>query len=170
MSAPSITQRPPHEDEGQFALWHLKSAISAVNSQSVVVAHPEISVGESIALLLRLKGFVAIARSSMEDLELMLEHWKPRALLIDTRLCHADDFRFVRHAASDPAFSGVVIVAMTNVFPEETARDIRQIGFDGLCRRPCPVWRLADVLEGHFSPLAGSPLTSHGCPEKFFDA
>lgn len=152
MSLPQMTQRPPHEDEGLFALWREKRPVSAVDSQSVVVAHAEISVGESIALLLRLKGFVAVATSTMENLELMLEHWKPRALLIDTRLCHADDFRFVRHAASDAAFSGVLIVAMTNTFREETPRDMRQIGFDGLCRRPCPVWRLADVLKGHCRP------------------
>jgi DNA-binding NarL/FixJ family response regulator len=101
-------------------------------------------------LLLRLKGFVAVVTSTMASLELMLEHWKPRALLIDTRLCQVDDFRFVRHAARDAAFSSVLIVAMTNVFPEETPRDMMQIGFDGLCRRPCPVWRLADLLEGHF--------------------
>ncbi|RKE24340.1 CheY-like chemotaxis protein [Paraburkholderia sp. BL23I1N1] len=141
-----MTQRPPHEDEGQFALWRLKSPTSAVDSQSMVVAHAEVSVGESMALLLRLKGFVAVATSTMENLELMLEHWKPRVLLIDTRLCHADDFRFVRQAAGDAAFDGVLIVAMTNIFPEETARDIRQIGFDGLCRKPCPVWKLAEAL------------------------
>jgi hypothetical protein len=91
----------------------------------------------------------------MENLELMLEHWKPRALLIDTRLCHADDFRFVRHAARNATFSGILVVAMTNIFPEETPRYIRRIGFDGLCRRPCPVWRLADVLEGHLRPSPG---------------
>lgn len=43
------------------------------------------------SLLLRLKGFVAVATSTMENLELMLEHWKPRTLLIDAHLCHADD-------------------------------------------------------------------------------
>ncbi|MFL9858673.1 hypothetical protein [Paraburkholderia madseniana] len=51
----------------------------------------------------------------MEKLELLLEHWKPREVLIDTRLCKADDFRFVRDAASDTAFSGVVMVEMTNI-------------------------------------------------------
>ncbi|AIP34412.1 response regulator [Paraburkholderia xenovorans LB400] len=147
-----MTQRPSHEDEGQFALWRSKCPASAVDSLSVVVAHTEIPVGESIALLLRLRGFAAVAMSSMENLELMLEHWKPRALLIDTRLCQADDFRLVRHAASDTAFSSVLIVALTNIFPEESPQDIKRIGFDGLCRRPCPVWRLADVLDGHFHP------------------
>ncbi|RKE37476.1 hypothetical protein B0G76_3731 [Paraburkholderia sp. BL23I1N1] len=142
-----MTQQPPHEDEGQFALWRLKRPTSAVDSQSVIVAHAEKSVGESIALLLRLKGFIAVATSTMENLELMLEHWMPRALLIDTHLCHADDFRLVRQAAIDAAFSGVLMIALTDVSPEETPNDMRRVGFDGLCCRPCPVWRLVDMLE-----------------------
>jgi CheY-like chemotaxis protein len=151
-----MTRRPPHEDERQFALWSPKRPVTAVDSQSVVVAHADVSVGESIALLLRLKGFVAVATSTMENLGLMLEHWKPCALLIDTRLCRADDFRFVRHAVTDPAFGSVLIVAMTNIFPTETPRDMKRIGFDGLCRRPCPVWRLADALAAHFRPPSDS--------------
>jgi DNA-binding response OmpR family regulator len=147
-----MTHRPAHEDEGQFAVWRLKQSSSAVDSRSVVVAHMEVPLGDWMALLLRLKGFVAVATSTMENLELMLEYWKPRALLIDTRLCRPNDFQFVRRAAGNPAFSRVLIVAMTNIFPRETPADIKQAGFDGLFRRPCPVWRLADMLEAHFRP------------------
>ncbi|WP_421377159.1 response regulator receiver protein [Paraburkholderia sp. DD10] len=143
-----MSKRPPYADEGQFALWRQKRQTGAVDSRSVVVAHADVPVGESIALLLRLKGFVAVATPTMEQLSLMLEHWKPGMLLIDTRLCQADDFRFVRRAAKDVAFSSVLLAAMTNVFPEERASHIRQIGFDGLFRRPCEVWRLADLLDG----------------------
>ncbi|WP_025601049.1 response regulator [Burkholderia sp. WSM2230] len=145
-----MSHRPPHEDEGQFALWRVKRSPSAVDSRSVVIAHADVPAGESIALLLRLKDFVAVATSTLDNLELMLEHWKPRALLLDTRLCRGDGFQFVRKAARNPEFDGVLIVAMTSVFPFESPSDIRQAGFDGLCRRPCPVWRLADMLEGHF--------------------
>jgi DNA-binding response OmpR family regulator len=155
-----MTRRPPHEDERQFALWHSKRTPGEVDSQGVVVAHADISVGESVALLLRLKGFVAVSTSTMENFTLMLEYWKPRAVLIDTRLCHADDFRFVREAAQDDEFRSVLMIAMTKAFPEETPHDMKQIGFDGLCRRPCPVWKLADMLDGVFrrSPFAGCPL------------
>lgn len=147
-----MTRRPPHDDEGQFALWGRKRSTSAVDANSVVVAHAEVSVGESIALLQRLKGFVAVATSTLENVELMPEHWKSRALLIDTRLCHADNFCFVRRAMQDDHFKSVLILAMTNVYPEEPTGDMKRIGFDGLCRRPCPVWKLADVLAGHFHP------------------
>ena len=151
----AMSQRPPHEDEGQFAVWRAKRSSSRIDSRSVVVAHADVPAGESIALLLRLKGFVSVATSTIENLELMLGHWKPRALLIDTRLCRAQGFRFVRKAARDPAFNAVLLVAMTNVFPPESPGDIREAGFDGLCRRPCPVWRLADMLESHFRSSTG---------------
>lgn len=157
MSLPFMTLRPAHDNGEQFALWRVKPPARAVDSQSVVITHTEIPVGESIALLLRLKGFVAVATSTMENLELMLEHWKPRALLIDTRLCHANDFRFVRHAASDAAFTSVLMVAMTNAVPEERPRAMKRIGFDGLCRGPCPVWRLAEFLEGHLRHVPDHP-------------
>lgn len=149
-----MSQRPPHDDEAQFALWNDKRPGTAVDAQSVVVAHRDIPVGESVALLLRLKGFAAVATPTLDRLQLMLEHWKPGALLIDTRLCGEDDFQFVRDAVANPAFRGVLIVAMTNVFPEETPSNIRRIGFDGLCRRPCPVWRLAEVLLQRLGPPA----------------
>ncbi|CAB3732347.1 response regulator [Paraburkholderia rhynchosiae] len=149
-----MTHRPPYEDEGQFAVWRLKRSSRPVNCRSVVIAHGDVPVGESLALLLRLRGFTAVATSTMERLELMTEHWKPRALFIDTRLGRADDFRFVRNAASNPAFRNVLMVAMTSVFQHELPRDMRRIGFDGLCRRPCPVWQLAVMLESYFDPSA----------------
>jgi CheY-like chemotaxis protein len=61
----------------------------------------------------------------------MIEHWKPRALLIDLRLCASDDFRFVRMARDDSAYSGVLIVALTGAWPDATATEARLLGFDG---------------------------------------
>jgi DNA-binding NtrC family response regulator len=118
----------------------------------VVVVDADIAVGESIALLLRLKGFSAIHMQHVASVELMLEHWKPQALLVDTRLGKRSDFRFVRNAASDPAFCSTLMGAMTNITPVELPETISRIGFDGLCRRPCPVWRLADLLNVYFAP------------------
>ncbi|MEW9584000.1 response regulator receiver protein [Paraburkholderia sp. DGU8] len=142
-----MTQRPPHEDETQFALWNHKRTADTIDAYSVMVAHADIGVGESIALLLRLKGLTAVCAADVDALQLMLEHWKPRALLFDTRLGQDDDFRLIRAAAKDPAFANVLIIAMTNIWPDDSPAKIRSYGFDGLCRRPCPVWKLADVLN-----------------------
>lgn len=142
-----MTQRPSHEDETQFALWNYKRTADTLDAPSVMVAHADIGVGESIALLLRLKGLTAVCAADVDALQLMLEHWKPRALLFDTRLGQNDDFRLIRDAAKDPAFANVLIIAMTNIWPGDSPATIRSYGFDGLCRRPCPVWKLADMLN-----------------------
>lgn len=143
-------QRAPHDDESQFALWSRKRFLLAGDGGSVVVAHADRPVGESIALLLRLKGFAAVHACDMDSVALMMEHWKPRALLIDTRLGRQDNFQFVRATAEDPAFCSMLLVAMTEALREESPETIRGIGFDGLCRRPCPVWQLAEMLSDHF--------------------
>jgi hypothetical protein len=61
-----MTYRPPHEDEGRFALWGRNRPVTAVDSQSVLLAHADVSVGESIALLLRLKRVVAVATVELQ--------------------------------------------------------------------------------------------------------
>nr|WKF60861.1 hypothetical protein HUO10_005383 [Paraburkholderia busanensis] len=150
-----MSQRPPHDDETEYALWQSKPKAGRVDAHSVVIAHSDLCIGESIALLLRLKGFVAVSARDIESLELMIEHWKPRAMIIDTRLCLADDFQFVRRASADVAFKRVLIIAMTSRTVEESPRNMRAVGFDGLCRRPCPLWRLSDMLGGQLVSQEG---------------
>jgi CheY-like chemotaxis protein len=140
-----------------FILWNPKHSRGPVDANSVVIAHADADVGESVALLLRLRGLVAIYAPGLETLELMIEHWKPRALLIDMRLCRSDDFRFVRNARDDPAYSGVLIVALTGAWPDATPTEARSLGFDGLCHRRCPVWRLANVLTNRDAVQGDSP-------------
>jgi hypothetical protein len=147
-----VTKRSALDDESCFALWSHKTCRLACQTRAVVVAHLDTCVGESIALLLRCKGFGAVHTPDLESVELMLGYWRPGACLIDTRLGNINDFRFVRAAILDPAFQRVLMVAMTNVFVEETPSVMREVGFDSLCRRPCPVWRLADMLNSHFGP------------------
>ncbi|MBK3787270.1 response regulator receiver protein, partial [Paraburkholderia aspalathi] len=135
-----MTGRHALENESQFALWNPKRLPTTPLVRSVVVAHGDIAIGESIALLLRLKGFAAAAARDMEFVESTLLHWMPRALLIDTRLCRQNNFRFIRDAASSPSFHSVLIVALSQACREMSPAEIRRVGFDGLCRKPCPLW------------------------------
>jgi DNA-binding response OmpR family regulator len=146
-----VTQRRPQDIDTQSGLWSRKRFADARLAQTVVVAHGSTAVGESIALLLNLAGFVAFSIRDIASIEIMLQYWKPGAVLVDTRLCGESDFRFVREAANDPAFGATLFLAMTSVMPEESPEAIKDIGFDGLCRKPCPVWKLADMLHVHFA-------------------
>lgn len=142
-----MSARPPHDDENEVSVWNRKSFIGGSALYSVIVAHADTSVAESIALLLRLKGFAAVVAVDLDSLALMLGHWTPDALLIETRLCRANDFEFVRQAAQHKRLRTIFFVALTDIHVVEQPQSMRSSGFDGLCRKPCPVWRLADMLR-----------------------
>lgn len=135
------------QEDSQFALWNHKRSTCRVDAPTVMVAHADIAAGEAIALLLRLKGLTAVCTRDLDALQLMLAHWRPRALLFDTRLGKNNDFRLIRDAAKNPAFANVLMIAMTHAWPYDSPAEVRDLGFDGLCRRLCPVWQLADVFN-----------------------
>jgi DNA-binding response OmpR family regulator len=148
-----MIRRAPHDDECQFALWNPKQVMAVRDFRSVVVAHADAAIGETLALMLRLKGFAAFALADMESVELIFGHWWPRALLLDTRLARQADFGFVREAATSPVFRRVLIIAITGVHRERSVAEIRELGFDGLCSRPLQLSRLVHMLDEHFAPL-----------------
>lgn len=133
-----------HKDA--FVFWPPRRRRGLINPGCVVIAHPDRPVAESMALLVRLKGYAAIGCAEIEDLKLMLDYWKPGSLLIDIRLCLDDDFRFIRQAVSDGAFANTLLVALTGMWPAKSPQALKEIGFDGFCYRPCPIWRLADLF------------------------
>ncbi|WCM22573.1 response regulator [Paraburkholderia bryophila] len=142
-----MTRRPPHDHEIQFGLWNRKRAAHADARKTVVVAHASTAVGEATALLLSLEGFSAVHTRDVDCIETMLRYWKPEAIFVDTRLGRLSDFRFVRAAAGNPTFRSTLIFAMTSAVSDESAETMKEIGFDGLCRKPCPVWVLAEILK-----------------------
>ena len=82
---------------------------------------------------------------------MLLHYWKPEAIFVDTRLGRLSNFRFVRAAAGDPAFHSTLIFAMTSAVSDELPETMKEIGFDGLCRKRCPVWRLAEMLNARIT-------------------
>lgn len=147
MPPSAMVKRPPHDNESEIALWNPKRSPREPVSLSVVIVHADLAIADSIALLLRLKGFMAVAVSDLESAALMLEHWTPDALLIDTRLCRRSNFELVKRACQDERLRSILLIALTDINVVELPRDIQRKGFDGLCRRPCPTWRLADMLQ-----------------------
>lgn len=135
--------------ERRFGLWNPKRFCGRGGRGNVLVAHANVCIGESIALMLRLKGFGAVTRTEADAVELMLENWCPATLLFDTELGRGSNFRMIRDLASDPLFSSLLIIAITHVYDSRTPAEIRRVGFDGLCLSPCPVWMLIDMLREH---------------------
>lgn len=146
-----MTRRASLDDETEFALWKHRSAATSPPSRRVLVAHRDKAIGESLALLLSLKGYDAIYAADLAKLKTFTAHWDPHAILLDTRLDSAADYRFTRSLREGPAHADILLLAMSNIWPQDPIGPMKDAGFDGHCRRPCSLWRVIDILEGYFT-------------------
>jgi hypothetical protein len=55
-----VTRRVSLDDETEFAIWKRRSAADATQSRRVLIGHRDKAIGESLVLLLSLKGYDAI--------------------------------------------------------------------------------------------------------------
>jgi DNA-binding response OmpR family regulator len=145
-----VAKRNPFEDSSEQALWNAKQSRVSWVARKVLVAHKDVAVGESIALLLGFKGFAAIHTVDLSSTRKLIASWEPEALLIDTRLDVETDYAFVRSYTADPANAKRLVLGLSGIFPVDPIDKLREAGFDGHCRRPCPLWRLSDLLCAFF--------------------
>ena len=146
-----VTNRLPYDNANQHALWNRKKFTAILPMfRRVIVAHAEAPVGESMSLLLGLKGFPSIYAQDLCSTRRLLDEWGAQALLLDTRLDIATNFAFVRNCSAAPTHADRFIVALSSIYPEDSMPALQAAGFDGHCRRPCPIWRLSDLLSEYF--------------------
>jgi hypothetical protein len=146
-----VSNRPQYDDTSQHALWNRKKFFAILPMfRRVIVAHMELPIGESISLMLGLKGFPSIYVSDLSSTHRLLDEWGAQALLLDTRLDIDADFAFVRGLTSTATNAGRLIIALSSTYPEVSLDTLRASGFDGHCRRPCSIWRLSDIFSEFF--------------------
>lgn len=146
-----MTRRVSLDDETEFAIWKRRSAADATQSRRVLIGHRDKAIGESLVLLLSLKGYDAIYAADLIKMQSFLKWWKPHAVLLDTRLDPVSSYEFTRTARAERSNADVLMLAMSNVWPLDPIGLLKDAGFDGHCRRPCSLWRVADILENHFA-------------------
>ncbi|MGE8159166.1 histidine kinase [Paraburkholderia sp. NPDC080076] len=146
-----MTRRVSLDDETEFAIWKRRSAADATQSRRVLIGHRDKAIGESLVLLLSLKGYDAIYAADLIKMQSFLKWWKPHAVLLDTRLDSVSSYEFMRTARAERSNADVLMLAMSNVWPLDPIGLLKDAGFDGHCRRPCSLWRVADILENHFA-------------------
>ncbi|MFL9999563.1 MULTISPECIES: response regulator [Paraburkholderia] len=146
-----MTRRVSLDDETEFAIWKRRSAADARQSRRVLIGHRDKAIGESLVLLLSLKGYDAIYAADLIKMQSFLKWWKPHAVLLDTRLDSVSSYEFTRTARAERSNADVLMLAMSNVWPLDPIGLLKDAGFDGHCRRPCSLWRVADILENHFA-------------------
>lgn len=152
-----MARRSPSEDETQFALWTFNRRQAPLTNRRVLVAHKDKAVGESIAMLLRLKSLEAKAAQDREQVSRLLRSDIPGVVLLDTRLDEGPDYELTRSLRSEASSADLLLIAMSNFAPNEPVDALQRAGFDGHFRRPCETWRVIDVLVTfvEYSHLSG---------------
>ncbi|WP_250475119.1 histidine kinase [Caballeronia sp. GAFFF1] len=146
-----MTRRVPLDDEQECAFWRVGARGQTVTASCrILIGHADEVIGSSISLLLRRKSYQAIHATSPSELCRYLKSWRPDALLLDTRLDAPADYDLVRKMRESDPTSRLVIIAMSNLYPLDCLPTLREVGFDGHVRRPCSVWRVAELLDAYF--------------------
>lgn len=148
-----MTRRVSLDDETEFALWKVARAPVVNTVRRVLVGHLDKAIGESLTLLLSLKGYDAIHAADVPKMTSFLKNWKPHAILFDTRLDAVTGYLFARTLRSDSSTANILLLAMSNIWPNDSVALLKEAGFDGHCRRPCSLWRVVEILEGYFAKV-----------------
>ncbi|CCD41086.1 unnamed protein product [Candidatus Paraburkholderia kirkii UZHbot1] len=132
-------------------IWNLRTAPLA-EPRRVLIAHADSSVGDYFALLLAMRGFEAVQIGEARSALRLLRQWRPQVLFVDTLVGDAHDHALVRQLRATVAGDGEEIdVPLTIALAADRTRDpadaLHEAGYDGFCRKPCPVWWLYDVLK-----------------------
>lgn len=96
-------------------------------------------------------------RTAAGALEAMvtIEELRPRVLLVGLALPHGDSEALIRRVRSDPALSGVVVLAVGRRGAPGDRETASRLGCDGYLTRPINPRTLCLLLAMYLSPAAG---------------
>jgi CheY-like chemotaxis protein len=112
----------------------------------LVLVEDNADAAESLAELLRMKGFaVSVAESGPEGLALC-QRERPEAVVCDVGLPGMTGFEVARALRVDPTTAGAVLVAVSGYAQDEDRRKAKEAGFDALLAKPCDTDELVRLL------------------------
>jgi two-component system CheB/CheR fusion protein len=122
----------------------------------VLVVDDNVDAAESLALLLRLKGYeVEVAHDGPAALDAAAA-FEPEAVLLDIGLPGLDGFQVASELRRRRSTASALIMALTGYGQAEDQRRAREAGFDHYLIKPVPPQVIYDLL------LACRPLDLHG--------
>jgi DNA-binding response OmpR family regulator len=146
-----LNNRAYETSPAQCSLWNRKQARLRPESRRVLLALSERVLGASLASLFELKGFPARLALDAASVRRNVAEWRPHVLLLDTRIGGCANYAMVREVRAAADDASRLIIAMSGFLPEEPIALLREAGYDGHCRRPCPVWQMTDLLDEYFA-------------------
>ncbi|SAK55416.1 response regulator receiver protein [Caballeronia catudaia] len=146
-----MNNRAYETSPAQCSLWTRKQSRLPPESRRVLLALSERVLGASLVSLFELKGFPAQLAIDPSSVRENVEQWRPHVLFLDTRIGGCGNYALARalREADDDAHR--LVIAMSGFLPEEPIARLKEAGYDGHCRRPCPVWRMTDLLDEYFA-------------------
>jgi DNA-binding response OmpR family regulator len=124
----------------------------AQSQRRILVIHSDLLVSDTIAYILDLKGFSAISANDVFAARGTIVISDPHAILLDTRVGATKNYNFAKELSLGEPATNRLLIAMSNVEPEESIASLKNAGYDGHSRRPCPMWQIADLLDSFFVP------------------
>ena len=94
--------------------------------------------------------FVGAPVGTMDQMACALAD-ESHVLFLDTRVGGCGNYALVRDLREAIDDASRLIIAMSGFLPEEPIARLRDAGYDGHCRRPCPVWQMTDLLDEFFA-------------------
>jgi CheY-like chemotaxis protein len=134
----------------QCAIWNPKRIRVPPSQRRVLVIHAEWIIGDSIALLLGLRGFSAELATDVFAARGCIAARDPHAIFLDTRVGAKKNYNFATELSASERATRRLLIAMSNFAPPESTDCLRTAGYDGHSRRPCPMWQIADLLDSFF--------------------
>jgi CheY-like chemotaxis protein len=145
-----LNNRAYETSPAQCSLWNRKQTRLRPEMRRVLIGLSERVLGASLVSLFELKGFPAQLAIDVASARDIVGEWRPHVLFLDTRIGGASNYAFVRDLRDASDDASRLIIAMSGFLPEEPIALLKEAGYDGHCRRPCPVWQMTDLLEGYF--------------------
>lgn len=108
-----------------------------------------------IAFLLRGEGYDIRTAGDAEEAIGVLREFEPRLILMDLQLPGMSGLDLTRRLKSDPATTGIVIVALTAFAMKGDEQRAREAGCDGYITKPIDVGTFPALVARHV--VAGQP-------------
>jgi DNA-binding response OmpR family regulator len=142
-----MSVRAPVGEEHVFALWNGKRCPTTSSARRVLLMHADRTMGESLALLLRLKGFASYHTTTLQDFRKTAQAWEPQAFLLDTRLDNRRQYQLIREISAMLGADRRLFFAISGLLPEDDVATLKAVGYDGHMRRPSSLWGFVQALQ-----------------------
>jgi hypothetical protein len=142
--------RALEESSLQCALWNRKLIRMDQGQRRILVIHSDRLVGDTITYILGLRGFSAILATDVFAARGTIVVLNPHAILLDTRVGATKNYDFARELCVGEPGAKRLLIAMSKFESDESIESLRDAGYDGHSRRPCPMWQISDLLDSFF--------------------